>query len=323
MAVRKIVENKKLREGRKPSSPYSSFKNYQKGFNQRTLGGRFNPNFDDNAKRLGKIENDAYNAEVDDVKALAGNDSAKLSKITKDRWEKHYKDYTSRVDKDGYDEDEYSRFSGRSLADQHLGWSAKDYDRAHGKVTEAGSKPGVARGSYQKRIDKLADKIYGGLERLGYTVYASSSKNGYEISRKFEKNLQPAKDYLTKQNIPFEVKPFRNRLYLTAILPEGCTYSGKIKKILESRESAREFLFNQPTPREIEDRENAEAEERRRVARDKLGLPQPKPKKKITGRDLLNQKTPREIEQEQEAERNARRERAAKILGLRESRRKK
>lgn len=59
------------------------------------------------------------------------------------------------------------------------------------------------------------------------------------------------------------------------------------------------------------------------MARDKLGLPQPKPKKKITGRDLLNQKTPREIEQEQEAERNARRERAAKILGLRESRRKK
>lgn len=48
---------------------------------------------------------------MNDVKALAGNDSAKLSKITKDRWEKHYKDYTSRVDKDGYDEDEYSRFS--------------------------------------------------------------------------------------------------------------------------------------------------------------------------------------------------------------------
>lgn len=127
---------KDLEEGRKPSSPYSHFKNYQKGFNDRTLRGRFNPNFDDNAKRLGKIENDAYNAEVNDVKALAGDDSAKLSKIAKDRWEKHYKDYTDHVDKYGYDEDEYSRFSGKSLADQHLGWSAKDYDRAHGRYNK-------------------------------------------------------------------------------------------------------------------------------------------------------------------------------------------
>lgn len=127
---------KDLEEGRKPSSPYSHFKNYQKGFNDRTLRGRFNPNFDDNAKRLGKIENDAYNAEVNDVKALAGDDSAKLSEIAKDRWEKHYKDYTDHVDKYGCDEDEYSRFSGKSLADQHLGWSAKDYDRAHGRYNK-------------------------------------------------------------------------------------------------------------------------------------------------------------------------------------------
>lgn len=185
------------------------------------------------------------------------------------------------------------------------------------KRKDAEKKAQSAEQAHRKQMDRLASKIYTGLERLGYTVYASQDRYGYEISRKYEKNLQPAKDYLTKAEVPFDVKKYGSRLYLTALLPESARMNRQIKQILESRESAREILFNQPTPREQEEKAEREAEERRYQARQKLGLPQPPEKKKLTGKDLLNQKTPGEIEREQEAERQARKERAMRILGIR------
>ena len=128
---------KDLEEGRKPSSPYSHFKNYQKGFNDRTLRGKFNKDFNDEAKRLGKIENKAYKDEVKDIKSQVGNDSVALHQLASERVRQH-----NQAGKDSFNKswengqtishDDIVKHSGRELAAQHLKWSADGYNRAHG-----------------------------------------------------------------------------------------------------------------------------------------------------------------------------------------------
>ena len=128
---------KDLKEGRKPSSPYSHFKNYQKGFNDRTLRGKFSKDFNDEAKRLGKIENRAYKDEVKDIKSQVGDDSVALHKLASERVRQH-----NQAGKDSFNKgwengqtishDDLVKHSGRELAAQHLKWSADGYNRAHG-----------------------------------------------------------------------------------------------------------------------------------------------------------------------------------------------
>lgn len=65
-----------------------------------------------------------------------------------------------------------------------------------------------------KREPSLYNKVYDGLDKLGYKVFASTDVDGLEISKKFEKNLQKAKDWLDRNNIKYKVKKFLNRFYL-------------------------------------------------------------------------------------------------------------
>ena len=123
--------NENLKEGRKPGSPYTHFKNYQKGFNDRTLRGRFAPDTEEE-KRLGRIENKAYKAERDSIKNSAGNDSVALRKLAANREAEHNigmdeynRDWKNRS------QDEFRTLQGKQLAAQHLKWSADDYNKAH------------------------------------------------------------------------------------------------------------------------------------------------------------------------------------------------
>jgi hypothetical protein len=128
--------NEDLKEGRKPGSPYTHFKNYQKGFNDRTLRGKFSKDFNDEAKRLGKIENKAYKDEVKDIKSQVGNDSIALHKLASERVRQH-----NQAGKDSFNKgwengqtishDDIVKHSGRELAAQHLKWSADGYNKAH------------------------------------------------------------------------------------------------------------------------------------------------------------------------------------------------
>lgn len=75
--------------------------------------------------------------------------------------------------------------------------------------------------TYKKREPKkknLSYQIYDDLERLGYNVFASKDTYGYEISKKYEKNLDKAKDLLNNLNVPYKVKEIRGRFYLTVFL---------------------------------------------------------------------------------------------------------
>ena len=77
--------------------------------------------------------------------------------------------------------------------------------------------------TYKKRepIKKpLSLQVYDGLEALGYEVKASFDSYGYELSKRFEKNLEKAKDFLTNLGVKFNVKNIRDRFYLTISLPD-------------------------------------------------------------------------------------------------------
>lgn len=121
-----------LKEGRKLSSPYSTFKNYRKGFNDRTLRGKFNSDFNAEEKRLGKIENKAYGNEVDSIKREVGNDSTRLSKVAASR-EASHRDAMNKLSKDAerFNKEEYRDRQGRSLAANHLKMSADDYNKSN------------------------------------------------------------------------------------------------------------------------------------------------------------------------------------------------
>ena len=127
----KVAGNENLKEGRKPGSPYTHFKDYQKGFNDRTLRGRFASNTEEE-KRLGRIENKAYKAERDSIKNSAGNDSVALRKLAANREAEH----NTGIDEYNRDwknrsQDEFRTLQGKQLAAQHLKWSADDYNKAH------------------------------------------------------------------------------------------------------------------------------------------------------------------------------------------------
>ena len=85
-----------------------------------------------------------------------------------------------------------------------------------------------------------ADDIYQALEKVGYhNIYANSKGNGYYISKKFEKNLQKAKDILDQYGINYNVKPSQDRFYLNMeFTPE---------QIAESLENNLDKFLTNPT----------------------------------------------------------------------------
>lgn len=82
---------KPLKEARKPASPYSTFKYYRKGFNDRTLRGKFH-NDTEEEKRLGKIENKSYRDEIKSIKSEVGEDSSKLGNVASSHIDRHSKE---------------------------------------------------------------------------------------------------------------------------------------------------------------------------------------------------------------------------------------
>ena len=129
-----IEDNSPIKESRKLSSPYSSFKNYRKGFRNRTLRGAFTRNWDDpEVRRLGRIEKDAYDSEAENIQSQAGEDGLKLSKIASERELAHRKDRNKYYDNNfgNLSDEEIAKFSGKELAATHLKWSADDYNREH------------------------------------------------------------------------------------------------------------------------------------------------------------------------------------------------
>ena len=86
---------------------------------------------------------------------------------------------------------------------------------------EAVNSLGVERpDTYKKRQKPLSILAFDSLEKLGYNVFASRKGNGYEISKRNEKNLQKAKDLCDTLNLNYVVKPFRDRYYMTINLPK-------------------------------------------------------------------------------------------------------
>lgn len=86
---------------------------------------------------------------------------------------------------------------------------------------EAVNSLGVERpDTYKKRQKPLSILAFDSLEKLGYNVFASREGNGYEISKRNEKNLQKAKDLCDTLNLDYVVKPFRDRYYMTINLPK-------------------------------------------------------------------------------------------------------
>lgn len=86
---------------------------------------------------------------------------------------------------------------------------------------EAVNSLGVERpDTYKKRQKPLSILAFDSLEKLGYNVFASRKGNGYEISKRNEKNLQKAKDLCDTLNLDYVVKPFRDRYYMTINLPK-------------------------------------------------------------------------------------------------------
>lgn len=83
-----------------------------------------------------------------------------------------------------------------------------------------------------------ADDIYQALEKVGYhNIYANSKGNGYYISKRFEKNLQKAKDILDQYGIEYDVKPSRDRFYLNMeFSPEQLAESAEARDLEETDE---------------------------------------------------------------------------------------
>lgn len=83
-----------------------------------------------------------------------------------------------------------------------------------------------------------ADDIYQALEKVGYhNIYANSKGNGYYISKRFEKNLQKAKDILDQYGIEYDIKPSRDRFYLNMeFSPEQLAESAEARDLEETDE---------------------------------------------------------------------------------------
>lgn len=115
-------EDKPITEGRLPQSPYSHFKNYQRGFNRRTSNKGYKIPLSDRRKEDNDIERRAYKSVRDDIKNQAGEDSIKLAQIAKEKEDEYSKAYNT---------DSTPENSGKALAASHLRMSADDYNRLH------------------------------------------------------------------------------------------------------------------------------------------------------------------------------------------------
>lgn len=115
-------EDKPITEGRLPQSPYSHFKNYQRGFNRRTSNKGYKIPLSDRRKEDNDIERRAYKSVRDDIKNQAGEDSIKLAQIAKEKEDEYSKAYNT---------DSTPENSGKALAAGHLRMSADDYNRLH------------------------------------------------------------------------------------------------------------------------------------------------------------------------------------------------
>lgn len=115
-------EDKSITEGRLPQSPYSHFKNYQRGFNRRTSNKGYKIPLSDRRKEDNDIERRAYRSVRDDIKNQAGEDSIKLAQIAKEKEDEYSKAYNT---------DSTPENSGKALAAGHLRMSADDYNRLH------------------------------------------------------------------------------------------------------------------------------------------------------------------------------------------------
>lgn len=116
-----------IEESRKPSSPYSSFKDYKRGFDSVTKG---------------KDENVIYNKETEEIKKLCGNDATLIVQECSKRIAKYEKQIQGKQEYD-------PEFNARISACQHLLWSASDYLEKHSKsklkesITDPTEKEGV------------------------------------------------------------------------------------------------------------------------------------------------------------------------------------
>ena len=115
-------EDKPITEGRLPQSPYSHFKNYQRGYNRTTSNKGYKIPLSDRRKEDNDIERRAYRSVRDDIKNQAGEDSIKLAQIAKEKEDEYSKAYNT---------DSTPENSGKALAAGHLRMSADDYNRLH------------------------------------------------------------------------------------------------------------------------------------------------------------------------------------------------
>lgn len=76
----------------------------------------------------------------------------------------------------------------------------------------------------------LATKLYDTLSDAGYTVYGRETGEGYEISKKFEKNLEKAKKICSDMNIPCHTEQHRDRYYLVIDL-DGIDYERVVESL--------------------------------------------------------------------------------------------
>lgn len=110
--------------------------------------------------------------------------------------------------------------------------SSKAFAKIKGTKLEAtetrGVRAGTARGQYNKKEKSSYEKIYDGLFDLEYTPYATKN-GGLEISRKYSKNLNKARELLNKLGVNFKERESRGRTYIDISLP-----SQEKERVLES-----------------------------------------------------------------------------------------
>lgn len=93
------------------------------------------------------------------------------------------------------------------------------------------------------------NKVYDELEKLGYRVSASTEENSIQVSKKYEKNLKKAADYLDSLGIEHKTKysPVQGRYYMTiTFTPEMLDNPNDVVE-----ESLKEDLENTPSAPEI------------------------------------------------------------------------
>jgi len=101
--------------------------------------------------------------------------------------------------------------------------SSKAFAKIKGTKLEAtktrGVRAGTARGQYAKKEKSSYEKIYDGLFDLEYTPYATKN-GGLEISRKYSKNLDKARELLNKLGVKFKERESQGRIYIEIDLPK-------------------------------------------------------------------------------------------------------